>query len=106
MKRIALLIPTLAAVMMINAMPAYSDEYNTQFEPKTGVQEQSADQKDECLLVARNCPDEVDSVQQRIDKLQIEINKGTDVYTPDELNILRNKLDDASESLQNMIEGG
>lgn len=108
MKRIALLIPTLAAVMMINALPSYSGEgYGSgKWGTTMGGQEQTTGQKDECLLVARNCPDRVDSIQERIDKLQTEINKGTAVYTPEELGILHQKLDDANRLMNNMNEGG
>jgi hypothetical protein len=107
MKRIAFLIPTLAAAMMINALPSFSGEgYEAGWGTTTGVQEQTTGQKDECLLLAKNCPDAVDSIQQRIDKLQKEIYKGTDVYTTEELNILKQKLDDANSLLSNMNEGG
>jgi hypothetical protein len=99
MKRISfLLIPYIAAVTMISALPSYSDEYNI------SGQGQSSGRKDECLLVAKNCPEKADSIQQQIDKLQTEINRGTDVYTPDELNILNNKLDDAKKSLINQMD--
>ena len=53
------------------------------------------DQKDQCLLVAANCANSVDSISQRIERLNKEIAKGTDVYTTDELKRLRDKLDDA-----------
>jgi hypothetical protein len=100
MKKTAILIPTLAVAMMINAVPAFSDEaYQPEAVPATG-------QKDECLLVARNCPDSVDTIQQRIEKLRGEINRGTDVYTPEELTILKQKFDDATRLLENMNEGG
>jgi hypothetical protein len=52
----------------------------------------SAGQKDQCLLVAVNCGKDVDSIQQRISRLQAEIAKGTDVYTPAELKNLRSQL--------------
>src|SRR5690349_493302 len=51
-------------------------------------------QKDECLLVARNCANETETIQQRIDRLNYEILKGTDVYTPEELNTLKRQLND------------
>jgi hypothetical protein len=57
--------------------------------------------KDECLLVAKNCPPEMASVQHRIDRLNAEIAKGTDVYTPAELNVLQDKLNAAYEELNN-----
>jgi hypothetical protein len=101
MRRIAILIPTLAVAMLINAVPSFSDEGY-----KTMGGEEATGQKDECLLVARNCPDSVDSIQQRIDKLQREVNKGTGVYTNDELRILNRKLEDANKLLETMIVGG
>jgi hypothetical protein len=52
----------------------------------------SAGQKDKCLLVAQNCGKDTDSVQQRISRLKVEIAKGTDVYTTDELNNLKGQL--------------
>ena len=57
--------------------------------------------KDECLLVARNCPPDMASVQYRIDRLNTEIAKGTDVYTPSELQVLHDKLNAAYEELNN-----
>ena len=57
--------------------------------------------KDECLLVAKNCPPDMALVQHRIDRLNAEIAKGTDVYTPAELSVLNNKLNAAYEELNN-----
>jgi len=57
--------------------------------------------KDECLLVARNCPPETGSIQNRIDRLNGEIAKGTDVYTPGELRVLNEKLNNAYIELNN-----
>ena len=99
MKRIALLIPTLAAALLINAAPSLSDEGISM-----SGQENINMQKDDCLLVALNCPDNVDTLQQRIDKLQAEINKGTAVYTNDELEILSRKLNDTRENQRDLIE--
>jgi hypothetical protein len=62
--------------------------------------------KNECLLISRNCTDSVDSIQQRIDKLNKEISKGTDVYTKDELENLKTKLRDTERTLDFMEYGG
>lgn len=62
--------------------------------------------RDECLLVSKNCTDNVDSIQQRIDKLNKEIIKGTDVYTKDELENLKGKLRDTERELEFMEYGG
>jgi hypothetical protein len=61
--------------------------------------------KDECLLVARNCPPEMAYTQHRIDRLNTEIAKGTDVYTPAELNVLNDKLNAAYEELNRTNSG-
>jgi len=50
--------------------------------------------KDECLLLARNCGTETYTTQERIERLMIEIHKGNSVYTPDELNRLKEQLRD------------
>ena len=57
--------------------------------------------KGECLLVARNCPPDMAFVQNRIDRLNAEIAKGTDVYTPAELRVLNQKLNEAYTELDN-----
>jgi len=62
--------------------------------------------KDECLLVSKNCTDNVDSIQQRIEKLNVEISKGTDVYTRDELKTLNNKLEEETTTLERIEFGG
>lgn len=98
MKRIALVIATFAASFMFTALPALSAEETM------GVPEQ-AQQKDECLLLAKNCPDEAFSIQDRINGLQREIGKGGAVYTEEELNILNQKLNDAYKEYSDIIEG-
>lgn len=61
--------------------------------------------KDECLLVAMNCPPDMAIVQHRIDRLNTEIAKGTDVYTPAELKVLNDKLNAAYEELNRTNSG-
>ena len=57
--------------------------------------------KDECLLVAMNCPKDGFTTQEKIDRLNTEISKGTSVYTPEELRVLNGKLNDAYQELNN-----
>ena len=40
-----------------------------------------AGSKDECLLASKNCMNEVDSIQQRMKKINTEIKKGKKVYS-------------------------
>jgi hypothetical protein len=102
MKRVNALIAVVAASMLLSAVPALSDEVSGgQMAPA-----EQSQQKDECLLIAKNCPDAVDTIQQRIEKLEFEIGRGADVYTPEELQILQQKLDDANSVLNEATEGG
>ena len=61
-------------------------------------------QKDQCLLISKDCQNEVTSIQQKIKKLEQEIKKGTRVYSADEMKTLKYKLKDAEETLDNMMK--
>ncbi len=98
MKRILTIVASMAAGLLISALSVMADEG---IGVSGSVNESIA--KDECLLVAMNCPDRVDTLQQTIDRLHKEIGKGSDVYTTDELRRLNDKLDAATEEL-NLIE--
>ena len=99
MKKIAMFFSVLAASLLISALPVYSGSYGGGYGTGEGAESLHAQQKDECLLLAKNCPKEGMSVRDRIDKLNAEIAKGTDVYTADELTVLKGKLDDANKEL-------
>lgn len=105
MKRIAILLPVVATALLNTTAPArafVSEEWTTDT-PQVGSS------KDECLLVARNCPESGNTLEQRIIKLQSEIAKGTDVYTNAELRVLINKLDETNRQyleLLNKESGG
>jgi len=49
-------------------------------------------QKDECLIVAKNCAVSDEGVMQRVERLQRELNKGEAVYTPEELKSFQDQL--------------
>lgn len=49
-------------------------------------------QKDECLIIAKNCISESETVMKRVDRLSKEIEKGSAVYTPEELKRLQDQL--------------
>lgn len=98
MKRIVGAMTVLAAAFMISSAPLRAEE---------GSMERMMDQdqrpeKDQCLLVAMNCGNQVDSIQQRIDRLQREISRGTDVYSTDELRSLENQLQDAERTMEGL----
>jgi hypothetical protein len=48
--------------------------------------------KDQCLIVAKNCVGEEDSVLKRVERLNNEIGKGESVYTSDELKSFQDQL--------------
>jgi hypothetical protein len=92
----------LAAALMILAVPALADEGAMD---RINEEGQKAD-KNECLLISRNCANEVDSIQQKIDRIRGEISRGTDVYTTDELRILNMRLEEATRTMEDINLGG
>ncbi|QWV97458.1 hypothetical protein KP005_19320 [Geomonas nitrogeniifigens] len=64
--------------------------------------EMTATQKDECVLVSRNCKDAVDDIQTQIKRINKEIEKGTAVYTAEELKKLQQKLAEVKEILDGL----
>jgi hypothetical protein len=80
--------------MMTSAGPVLSEEGTAGLSGEYGQngQHELLRQKDECLLVAMNCAGVQDSVIQRVNRLRIEIAKGTDVYTPAELKVFNDQL--------------
>ena len=109
MKAIARTIVTVAATLTVAAVPVFAFQCN---EGMTGVISEDAlpaQQNDsvnnrECLLVAKNCPTE--ALQSRADRIQAEINRGTDVYTRDELRKLQNELDEIQMEIEKNFEFG
>ena len=63
----------------------------------------SATEKDNCILNAKDCGDQVLSLETKIVRLKQEIEKGTKVYTPKELRKLKNKLEDANDVLDELL---
>jgi hypothetical protein len=59
--------------------------------------------KDECLLISKNCQDQTLSIQEKIKRLQNEIQKGTRVYTPEELKRLEDKLKETETTLDLLL---
>lgn len=82
MRRLTTIIAGVALAVLSYGLPVLADE----------VVSGMSTEKNECLLVAQNCGTEVDSIQERISRLQEEIAKGTDVYSADELRTLNNEL--------------
>jgi hypothetical protein len=101
MKRIATRLAILTAATLISALPVLAAEGTAGM----GMNPQQM-QKDECLLVSQNCRDNVDTIQQRMDRLSREISKGSSVYTPQELRQLEFQLRETQDLLRDILHGG
>ena len=62
--------------------------------------------KNECLTASMNCKAEVDSIQQKMKKINTEIKKGKKVYSAEELKTLNAKLKEANALLDSMMKPG
>ena len=90
MKKIA--IALIAGLIMASTIPVMA--------------EMTKEEKDQCLLASKNCANQVDSLQQRIKKLNNEIKKGEKVYSAEELKKLEQKLKEADDILKVLEKPG
>jgi hypothetical protein len=102
MKRLALHIAILTAATLISVLPALAAEGMG----NRMMDQDQQGQKDECLLMSKNCGEQIDSIQQRITRISHEIGKGSAVYTRDELRHLDFQLRDANQILEQLTGGG
>lgn len=65
-----------------------------------------AEEKNDCLVYGKNCPNAMDSLPERIAKLKTEIAKGEKVYTPEELKLLERRLKEANETMRVLNKPG
>ena len=105
MNSIARTMTIVAASMLFSAIPILADEGNMG-STESQAPELQQGQKDECLLVSMNCGRDTDSIQERINRLNTEIGRGTDVYTPEELQKLQNERDGYQRQFDLMMESG
>lgn len=93
MKRLIAVVALVAAPLLVSIM-AQADEYNTGKSDDYGQMKsfEQSGSKDQCLIVAMNCAPGSDTTMQRADRLKKEIEKGTAVYTPDELKKMQDQL--------------
>lgn len=99
MRKISTIVSALLVSLLLSALPALSEESRIR-------NEQLIPKKDTCLLLAKNCQDNGYVIQQRIERLQGEISKGGMVYSNEELNILKKKLDDAYKAQDFLFNEG
>ena len=102
MRRLINKVAMIAATLMLIAVPVVASDLSGVPSRET---EQLQEGKDQCLLVALNCSDQVMSIQERLDSLQREINKGSVVYSDEELKVLQRKLDEGQNQLIQINDG-
>jgi hypothetical protein len=83
-----LLFLALAALMMLNCMPAFAQE--------------TPQEQYQCKLLAGNCLKRADVVQRKMKKLDAEIKKGKKVYPADELQKIEEKLKEVEQMLDTL----
>ena len=99
MKRTSMLFMVIVFVLLSIIVPVYAEEAATD-EPT----EQQTQQKNECILLAISCGNSIISIQDKIELLKEEIAKGRKVYSPEELDRLRKKLDEVSKTLDFLLD--
>ena len=62
--------------------------------------------KDECLIASKGCTHEIDSIQQKMKKINAEIKKGKKVYSAEELKMLEQKLKEVNEIMKSLDKPG
>ena len=91
--KLPLVVLAILAASMSYSTTGYSDEYTGLPNDYSSISNSEVrGQKDECLIVAKNCIGTNESVLQRTNRLQKEIDKGAAVYTPEELKRLQDEL--------------
>ena len=95
------LVLLMALSLFVAATPVLAEE-----EHQHGASHQAMDEQcaKECAMLLKNCSQEVDSLQDRIRKLRVEIDeKGANTYTLAELKILNEKLKEADDLMNNLL---
>jgi len=87
-----LVVLALVAASMLYSTSGFSEEKSTGLPDDYGQFKEFESNKDQCLIVAKNCSGPSDSVLNRVERLNREIDKGSTVYTPEELRKLQEQL--------------
>lgn len=91
MKKVLYVFIVLAINTLLTPNPIFADDKDLNDYAVKGQR----GSKDECLLMASNCPIPDYKLQERINRLRDEIDRGTSVYTLEEIQRLIRKLEDA-----------
>ena len=94
------IITLLAAALFATSVPAMAMQHSEMKSMQHDEQCQKA-----CDMHVRNCGQEVDSLQERIQRLQRAVQNNAGEYTPEELNKLRSDLADSEKTLADIQLG-
>jgi len=72
----------------------------------TAAGENGSGGKNVCLLYSENCPEQADTILEKLDKLQHEIARGGSVYSQAEIARLERKLEEYQGLLNSLLSGG
>lgn len=67
--------------------------------PVSAVEQKDANEKELCILYARDCADKLFNLQEKIRHIQNELANGATVYKADEIKKLKNKLKEAEDMM-------
>ena len=93
MKRMSIIVCAVIAGLMLQPVRGVAVEQD-----EAGASEK-APEKELCLLYMSQCGQQVQSLQDKVTRLQEEIARGTKVYTVEELRILKEKLEEVNRRL-------
>lgn len=99
------IIALMAATMFAAAVPAFATEHATEHGMNHDMS--NADCAKECDMLLKNCAQDVDTIQQKIQKLKSAIKQeGADQAKLGEIRILKQKLDEAKATLKALEKPG
>lgn len=102
------LLLVLTAVGSLSAMPAFAEHTkDANAVGHDGMQMQNMDHAKECDLLLNDCAQQVDSIQQRIERIKTAIKaEGAKPEHAEELRILNKKLKEANETMRALTKPG
>jgi hypothetical protein len=99
-KNMKKLVVVLMALGLFGAMPVLATEHEGMtMDSHEGMKMDTATGMRECALQA-------ESIQQKVQRIQSEISKGSTKYSPEELNKLNEKLKETNKLIEDMYKGG
>ncbi len=99
----------LIAVGIFSALPAFAEHKKDVIPDRSAVQQvqKNMDCAKECDLLLNDCGQQLDSIQQHIQRIKSAIQKdGAKPENAEELKILNNKLKEANETLKSLTKPG